>query len=94
MNCFMKKVIRFLAGEGGHTAVEYAVVMMLVFLVCLSAVILLGEATSNSFEDSSKSLEDAFGASGAPSAQPKPIPHAGAPVPVSPCVAKAAATSS
>ncbi len=82
MNSFLKKVIRFLAGEGGPTAVEYAVVMMLVFLVCLSTVILLGEATSDSFEDSSKSLEDALGAAGTPGAQPKPISRAGSPVPV------------
>jgi pilus assembly protein Flp/PilA len=56
MSLLLKRISRFLAAEDGPTAVEYAVMLMLVILVCLSAITLLGENTSQSLTDSSNSL--------------------------------------
>ena len=38
-------------GESGATAVEYAVVVMLIALVVIGAVTLIGRSTRDSFED-------------------------------------------
>ena len=38
----MKKILRFLLSEEGPTAVEYSVMMLLVFLVCLVMIRTLG----------------------------------------------------
>ena len=56
MKSIADKVTRFLLGEGGPTAVEYAVILGLIFLVVLAAVTSLGLATSGSFDDSSNSI--------------------------------------
>ncbi len=60
MNAFVRKLARFLAAEDGPTTVEYAVMMMLLLLVCLSAVKLVGESTSTSFQNSSRSIQEAM----------------------------------
>jgi len=60
MKPLYRKIIRLLRAEDGPTAVEYAIMLMFVFLVCLSVVILLGQSTKSSFEASSTSLETAF----------------------------------
>lgn len=63
MREFTKSVIRFLRDETGPTTVEYAMLILLIFLAVLTAVTTLGEATANSFESSSNSIEQAFGSS-------------------------------
>jgi pilus assembly protein Flp/PilA len=51
------KFTRFLLSEDGPTAVEYAVILALIFLTVLAAVNSLGLATSGSFDQSSKSID-------------------------------------
>lgn len=42
----MNKVIRFLLAEEGPTAVEYAVVLLLILLACLTAITIVGQSTA------------------------------------------------
>ena len=60
MNELSKKVVRFLRDEQGPTTVEYAMLLLLVFLAVLTALVGLGQSTADSFEDSSNSVEQAF----------------------------------
>jgi len=60
MKSFVRKILRFFASEDGPTAIEYAMMLMLVFLACLSAVTLLGQATNASFNASSNSIQKAL----------------------------------
>jgi len=55
-----RKVVRFLQDEAGPTTVEYAMLLLLLFLAVLTAIIALGNATADSFESSSDSVEQAF----------------------------------
>ncbi len=57
MKSIADKITRFLLSEDGPTAVEYAVILGLIFLVVLAAVNSLGLATSGSFDDSSNSID-------------------------------------
>ena len=41
---------RFIQEEEGATAVEYAVMIVLIIVVCLAAVALLGEKVNNAFQ--------------------------------------------
>lgn len=54
-----KKIRRFLAEENGPTAVEYAVMIMLVFLAVLSMVQIIGQMTSDSLQDTSDKIKGA-----------------------------------
>jgi pilus assembly protein Flp/PilA len=46
----------FLAHEDGPTAVEYAVILALILLVCIGAVHWLGSSTGTSFSNSAQSI--------------------------------------
>jgi pilus assembly protein Flp/PilA len=59
----MKTILRFLREEDGPTAVEYAVMLALIILVCLAAIQSLGTQTATSFNNSSLSISDAMSAS-------------------------------
>lgn len=50
------KLRRFLESEDGPTAVEYAVMLALIIVVCLVSIQALGSATSVSFSNISDSL--------------------------------------
>ncbi len=50
MKLLAKKVHRFLVSEDGPTAVEYAVMLALIIIVCLAAITSLGQATSDQFD--------------------------------------------
>jgi pilus assembly protein Flp/PilA len=63
MNDLWNKTVRFLRDDDGPTTVEYAMMIMLVFLAILTAITALGEATAESFENSTNSIEDAVGSS-------------------------------
>ena len=63
MSYFLKKLRRFLNDESGPTAVEYAVMIMLIFLAVIVVVQTIGRALNDSFSGSSKSIDDAFGRS-------------------------------
>lgn len=53
----MNWVKRFLRSEDGPTAVEYAVLLALIFLTCVIAVRAVGNATAGSLQDSQNKLE-------------------------------------
>ncbi len=50
MRSLAQKVQRFLVSEDGPTAVEYAVMLALIIIVCLTAISSLGSATSEQFD--------------------------------------------
>ena len=60
-NAIIKTIGRFLADEDGPTAVEYAVMIMLVFLAVLSMVQLVGLVTAGSFQDTGDKIQSAVG---------------------------------
>ena len=49
MSLLASKVCRFLRSEDGPTAVEYAVMLALIIVVCLTAVGLIGSNASATF---------------------------------------------
>ncbi len=50
MKSFVKKVQRFLASEDGPTAVEYAVMLALIIIVCLTTIEGIGTNANTAFE--------------------------------------------
>jgi pilus assembly protein Flp/PilA len=52
----MKSLIRFLQDESGPTAVEYAVMLALIIVTCLSAIGFFGSEAGGSFIDTSDKL--------------------------------------
>ena len=44
-----RSVVRFIQAEDGPTAVEYAVMLALIIVVCITAVTALGTNASNTF---------------------------------------------
>jgi len=50
MKGFAKKVQRFLASEDGPTAVEYAVMLALIVIVCLTAIRSIGTNANATFQ--------------------------------------------
>ena len=50
------KLRRFLASEEGPTAVEYAIMLALIILVCLVAIQTVGTNTSTTFTNMANSL--------------------------------------
>ncbi len=51
MKNFALKVQRFLASEDGPTAVEYAVMLALIVVVCLGAITTLGTKARTQFQN-------------------------------------------
>lgn len=51
MRNVMKKVVNFLKKEDGPTAVEYAVMLALIIVVCLAAISALGSNTNATFSN-------------------------------------------
>ncbi len=49
MNRFLRPLVAFLKNEDGPTAVEYAVMLALIIVVCLVAITSLGTSTSQTF---------------------------------------------
>jgi pilus assembly protein Flp/PilA len=56
MKSFAKKVQRFLVSEDGPTAVEYAVMLALIVIVCLTAIRSVGTNANTTFEGVANSL--------------------------------------
>ncbi len=56
----MKRFCEFLFAEDGATAVEYAVMLALIIIVCIGAVTLVGGETANFWGNNRQELEDAF----------------------------------
>ena len=59
MNRLMQKVVRFLKKEDGPTAVEYAVMLALIVVVCLVAITTLGQQANNTFSNVGNKLATA-----------------------------------
>ncbi len=49
MNKWLERLVRFLKAEDGPTAVEYAVMLALIIVVCLVAITALGKNASSTF---------------------------------------------
>jgi pilus assembly protein Flp/PilA len=56
MNALMSRVRRFLASEDGPTAVEYAVMLALIIVACITIVSSLGTSVSSTFSKVNSSL--------------------------------------
>jgi pilus assembly protein Flp/PilA len=56
MKSLAERMRRFLVSEDGPTAVEYAVMLALIVIVCLTAISSVGSRTSSTFDTVSKSL--------------------------------------
>ena len=58
---FMHRFLKFLRGEDGPTAVEYAVMLALIVGAALVGITSFGQATLTSFQDSSTKINTAVG---------------------------------
>jgi pilus assembly protein Flp/PilA len=56
MRKFMERVKNFLAKEDGPTAVEYAVMLALIIVVCITAITALGTNANKTFTSVSNSI--------------------------------------
>lgn len=56
MKSLAKKVQRFLVSEDGPTAVEYAVMLALIVIVCLTAITAIGTNANTTFNDVANQL--------------------------------------
>ena len=56
MNSFADKVQRFFKSEDGPTAVEYAVMLALIVLVCLTSITSVGSKAKSTFSNIAASL--------------------------------------
>jgi pilus assembly protein Flp/PilA len=56
MNSLVSKMRRFLSSEDGPTAVEYAVMLALIVIVCLTAINSLGTNASTTFTNVANSI--------------------------------------
>ncbi len=56
MKMLAKKVQRFLASEDGPTAVEYAVMLALIVIVCLTAISSIGTNANTTFQNVADSI--------------------------------------
>jgi pilus assembly protein Flp/PilA len=61
VNRFTKKLVAFLKKEDGPTAVEYAVMLALIIVVCIAAITTLGSNANNTFSSVSTSAAPAAG---------------------------------
>ena len=59
MNRWIQKVVTFLKKEDGPTAVEYAVMLALIVVVCLVAITTLGQQVNNTFSNVGNKLQAA-----------------------------------
>ena len=56
MRAFSKRVLSFLKGEEGPTAVEYAVMLALIIVVCIAAITALGTNANATFTSVSNTI--------------------------------------
>lgn len=56
MRSFTEKLRRFLVAEDGPTAVEYAVMLALIIIVCLAAISAIGTNANATFNTVAQSL--------------------------------------
>ena len=63
MRLLAQKLHRFLVSEDGPTAVEYAVMLALIVVVCLTAISSLGTSASSTFQNVSDTISSTTGGS-------------------------------
>ena len=61
MSNLWKKIRSLLQDESGPTSVEYAVIVMLIFLAVIGTVQVIGSSLSGSFQNSSNQINAATG---------------------------------
>jgi Flp pilus assembly pilin Flp len=61
MRRLFQRIRQFLARSQGTTAVEYAMALLLVFLACLTAITVYGQATARSLAESGAALQQSLG---------------------------------
>ena len=64
MKKFAKKVQNFLVSEDGPTAVEYAVMLALIVIVCLTAIQAVGTNAANTFNNIANDIDEVEEAAG------------------------------
>ena len=64
MKSLDKKLLRFLASEDGPTAVEYAVMLALIVVVCITAIQAVGQNANTTFDGAAGVLEETNTAGG------------------------------
>jgi pilus assembly protein Flp/PilA len=57
MNSYLKNIVNFLKEEDGPTAVEYAVMLALIVVVCLAAVGSIGTSSKAKFEEVATAIQ-------------------------------------
>jgi pilus assembly protein Flp/PilA len=57
MRKISRRIVRFLLKEDGPTAVEYAVMLALIIVVCLIAISTLGQQANNTFSTTNVKLK-------------------------------------
>jgi pilus assembly protein Flp/PilA len=55
----VRSVVRFVNDESGPTAVEYAVMLALIIVVCIAAISVLGSNANNTFNEAATTLNSA-----------------------------------
>ncbi len=63
MRAITKNVVEFLKAEDGPTAVEYAVMLALIIVVCIAAVTTLGSNANSTFSFVGSAIKPTTGAS-------------------------------
>ena len=53
--------VKFILEEDGPTAVEYAVILAMIVVVCVASISLLATRTAESFNTSASAISGAFG---------------------------------
>jgi pilus assembly protein Flp/PilA len=61
MRTLTQKLVAFLKKEDGPTAVEYAVMLALIIVVCIAAITTLGSNANNTFSSVAQSATPATG---------------------------------
>ena len=61
MQSIVRNTIRFLKREDGPTAVEYAVMLALIIIVCIVAITALGKNANNTFSNVASKASPAGG---------------------------------
>ena len=61
MKTFARKFVEFLKKEDGPTAVEYAVMLALIIVVCIAAITTLGSNANNTFSSVAAKAAPAVG---------------------------------
>jgi pilus assembly protein Flp/PilA len=56
----MSTIWRFLRSNDAATAVEYAVLLGLIILACITGIMLVGQKTATSYSSSAQSINSAF----------------------------------